>query len=208
MIRLFVFDLGGVILPFEHRQIADKLHSRSKLREILTPSDIFSLLFDAESGLVNPYEEGKMDSEQFFSKLKESLSLDLDFGEFKEIWNPIFTKDEEVMDILYQLRSSGYTLFLLSNTNELHFSYIEKTYRISHLFDRLILSFQVGAKKPKREIYDSIFRGNSFSPKETFYVDDIPRYVEVAESYGIKGHVFKDAETLKREIQKLGVNIQ
>ena len=29
MIKLFVFDLGNVILPFEHRQIASKLQARS-----------------------------------------------------------------------------------------------------------------------------------------------------------------------------------
>lgn len=207
MIKLFVFDLGGVILPFEHTQIARKLQKRSRLRGKISAQEIFSILFDVEEGLVNPYEEGRITSLEFFSELKERFSLELEFDEFKEIWNPIFTKDDKVIEIISGLKSLGYTLYLLSNTNELHFSYIEETYKISSLFDRLILSFEVGAKKPKRKIFDSIFEGNSFLPKETFYVDDVPFYVEMALSYGMKGHVFTGAENLKREIKELGVSI-
>ena len=45
MIKLFVFDLGNVILPFDHRQIAHKLYACSEAKGACTPSDIFSLPF-------------------------------------------------------------------------------------------------------------------------------------------------------------------
>jgi hypothetical protein len=44
MIRLFVFELGNVILPFEHRQIAVKLHEVSRT-QLSLPAYGFRLVF-------------------------------------------------------------------------------------------------------------------------------------------------------------------
>src|SRR5674476_538370 len=65
MIGLFVFDLGNVIVPFETRQIAVKLHEVSRIQDGFTPDDLFRFLFDRVRGLVNPYEEGLMSSLDF-----------------------------------------------------------------------------------------------------------------------------------------------
>ena len=62
MIDLFVFDLGQVILPFEHRPIASKLWEKSRKRSVLSPNIVFDDLFDLHNGSVNNYEEGLMSS--------------------------------------------------------------------------------------------------------------------------------------------------
>ena len=196
MIRLFVFDLGNVILPFEHRQIAVKLHETSRIRDRFTPDDLFKFLFDKERGLVNPYEEGLMSSVDFFAKLREKYKLELEFDEFKDIWNIIFQEDLEVNEAILYLKSKGYPVFLLSNTNELHFSYIMERYPIVHSLDEWILSYEVGAKKPKQKIYDAIFEKTDAVRNEVLYVDDIPAYVEAAKTYGIQGLHFKNAKDL------------
>ncbi len=64
MIKLFVFDLGNVILPFKHRQIAVKLHQKSTRKTVFTPQQLFDVLFDLRNGLINPYEEGLMSSKR------------------------------------------------------------------------------------------------------------------------------------------------
>ena len=93
MIKLFVFDLGNVILPFEHRQIAVKLHEKSVDKQAYTPQDLFDAMFDFENGMVNPYEEGLMSSVEFFSELKHRFQLEMNLEDFKDIWNPIFRDD-------------------------------------------------------------------------------------------------------------------
>jgi glucose-1-phosphatase len=205
MIKLFVFDLGNVILPFDNRQIAEKLHRRSALKDSLTPSDIFEYLFDWETGSVNGYEEGLSSSQEFFSDLKDRYELDLGFQEFKDIWNDIFTENPDVKEIITTLKGKGFPLFLLSNTNELHFTYIFDRYPIVHLMDELILSFEVGAKKPKKRMYDAIFERTDVQRDEVFYVDDMAPYVEQARSMGIKGHVFREAPGLLRALEAEGV---
>ena len=194
MIKLFVFDLGNVILPFEHRQIAVKLHETSRIQDRFTPDDLFKFLFDMDRGLVNPYEEGLMSSVDFFAKLREKYKLELEFDEFKDIWNIIFQEDSEVNDAILYLKNKGYPVFLLSNTNELHFSYIMERYPIVHSLDEWILSYEVGAKKPKQKIYDSIFEKTDTTRGEVLYIDDVPEYVEAAINYGLQGLVFKNAK--------------
>lgn len=205
MIKLFVFDLGNVILPFEHRQIAVKLHERSTDKAAFVSQQLFDVMFDLENGLVNPYEEGHMSTVEFFSELKRRFRLDMDIDAFKDIWNPIFREDREVNEAIVYLKEKGYPLFLLSNTNELHFSYIIDKYPIIHSFDEWLLSFEVGAKKPKRRIYEAIFEKMDVQPGEVFYIDDIPKYVEVAKHLGIDGMVFKNAHQLWEFIRKNGI---
>ena len=196
MIKLFVFDLGNVILPFEHKQIAEKLHETSRIQDRFSPDAMFQYMFDRDKGLVNPYEEGRMSSTEFFAKLRERYKLDLEFDEFADIWNQIFQESPEVNDIILYLKEKGYPIFLLSNTNDLHFSYVTERYPIVHSMDEWILSYEVGAKKPKRTIYDAIFARADVAPEEVFYIDDIPDYVEAAKGYGLQGLVFKEPKDL------------
>lgn len=205
MIKLFVFDLGNVILPFEHRQIAVKLHRKSTQKTVFTPQQLFDVMFDLHNGLINPYEEGLMSSDEFFSELKRQFHLDMDMKAFGNIWNPIFRDDPEVNRVILYLKEKGYPLFLLSNTNELHFSYIMEKYPIVHSFDEWLLSFEVGAKKPQKRIYDTIFEKMDIQPSDVFYVDDISRYVETAQQLGINGMVFKSADQLWEFIKKNGI---
>ena len=194
MIKLFVFDLGNVILPFEHRQIAVKLHEASRIQDRFTPDDLFKFLFDRDHGLVNPFEEGLMSSVDFFARLREKYKLELEFDEFQDIWNIIFDEDPEVNDAIMYLKNKGYAVFLLSNTNELHFSYIMERYPIVHSLDEWILSYEVGAKKPKQKIYDAIFEKTDVARNEVLYIDDVSEYVEAAKTYGLQGLVFKNAK--------------
>ncbi len=202
MVKLFVFDLGNVILPFEHRQIAYKLHEASRVAGRYSADEIFRYMFDMENGLINVYEEGLMSSTDFFMKLKERYKLDIDFEEFKDIWNPIFQEDHEVSNIITYLKNKGHPLFLLSNTNELHFTYITELYPIVHLMDEWILSFEVGAKKPKQRIYDEIFKRTDVKRDEVLYIDDIKRYVDAARGFGLQGVVFRSAGDIWNAIKE------
>jgi glucose-1-phosphatase len=196
MIKLFVFDLGNVILPFEHRQIAVKLHETSRIQDRFTPDDLFKFLFDRDRGLVNPYEEGLMSSVDFFTKLREKYKLELEFEEFQDIWNIIFEENTEVNNIIIYLKNKGFPIFLLSNTNKLHFSYIMERYPIVHSLDEWILSYEVGAKKPKQKIYDTIFERTDTARSEVLYIDDVAEYVEASKTYGLQGLVFRDAKDI------------
>ena len=200
MIELFVFDLGNVILPFSHRQIATKLLERSTSKNRFTEQDIFDYTFDYEKGLVNPYEEGNLSSLEFFSHLRDRYDLRLQFEEFSEIWNNIFQENYEVNEFIVYLKTKGLPVFLLSNTNELHFCHILQRYPIIHVMDEWILSFEVGAKKPGKRIYDAIFEKTDVKRERVLCIDDVEDFVASARTYGMQGLVFKDSSNLWKVI--------
>jgi glucose-1-phosphatase len=205
MIDLFVFDLGKVILPFEHRQIASKLWQRSRSNRKLTEETIFNDLFDLENGTVNRYEEGLSSSEEFFLEVRKRYDLVLEFEEFSEIWNNIFWDNPEVNEIIIYLKAKGYPIFLLSNTNELHFSYVLDRFPIVHVLDEWILSFEVGVKKPHKRIYDAIFEKMDVEREKVLYIDDIDAYVSAARSYGIQGLVYTTPDDLRNVLRQHGI---
>jgi glucose-1-phosphatase len=196
MIELFVFDLGNVILPFDHRQIARKLCSFSKENGSGSPEEIFRHIFDLREGFINPFEEGALSSFEFYLKIRDRYGLDLDFEAFKDIWNNIFWENPEVNEVIVCLKAMGYPVFLLSNTNELHFSHILEHFPIIHMLDEWILSFEVGAKKPKQRIYEAIFQKMDVPSDRVLYIDDVAAYVEAAKKIGINGMLFKEPADL------------
>jgi len=198
-IEVILFDLGNVILPFNHYQIAEKLSYFSQRKEFQDPQRIFSYLFDFEKGAVNGYEVGKVSSIQFFKSLKEYLHLSLSFEDFIPIWNDIFTEDQEVSEIIRSLKGKK-RLGLISNTNSLHFDYILSKFSVIHILDKWILSHEVGFKKPDVHIFQKAMEWASVEPRKTLLIDDMKKHVEVAVSLGMQGIHFISAQKLKEEL--------
>ena len=198
-IEVVLFDLGNVILPFEHHHIGEKLASFSLAKETEDPQKIFDYLFDLHTGAVNLYETGKMTSLEFFHSLKAFFHLQMSFDEFVTVWNDIFTENGEVSEIVRSLKGNV-RLGLVSNTNALHFDYIASRFTVVHAFERWILSHEVGFKKPALEIYRKAMEWASIEPEKILFIDDSIANVEAAVSLGIQGIPFFSAGQLKEEL--------
>jgi len=200
-IEVLLFDLGNVILPFNHYQIAEKLARFSDRKEWSDPPRIFSYLFDRQEGAVNDYETGKVSSIEFFNQVKERFKLIMTFDTFVPIWNEIFAENRDVSELIHFLKGKK-RLGLLSNTNPLHFKYALSTYPVLNLFDKWILSHEVGFKKPAVEIFLKAMEWASVPPMAILFIDDIKEHVEVAASLGIQAIHFVSAQQLRRELEK------
>jgi glucose-1-phosphatase len=198
-IGVILFDLGNVILPFNHYQIAEKLSRFTKNADFQDPEMIFSYLFNFENGAINGYEVGKVSSLDFFQSLKEHLKLTLSFEEFIPIWNDIFWENLEVSEIIRSLKGKK-RLGLLSNTNPLHFDYILLKFPVVQIFDKWILSHEVGFKKPALEIFQSGVEWACVEPEKILFIDDMKSHVEAAISLGMHGIHFTSATRLREEL--------
>ncbi len=198
-IEVILYDLGNVILPFNHFQIAEKLSRFSQKREFQDPSSLFSYLFDFEKGAINGYEVGKVSSLEFFQSLREFLQLSLSFEEFRPIWNEIFTENQEVSEIILS-QKGRWRLGLLSNTNPLHFDYILSKFPVIRVFDQWILSHEVGFKKPAVEVFQKAIEWASVEPRRILFIDDMKKHVEVTVSLGMHGIHFLSAGQLREEL--------
>lgn len=193
-----ICDLGNVLINFDHRIAVKKILS-------LTPKkDIYNLFFD--SPFTKLYEEGKLSSDEFFRRIKKSLDLNIDYSTFLPIWNEIFFETPLNIKMHNFLRSikSRYKLVMLSNINKTHFEFIRAKMSILDEFDRLIVSYEEGVRKPHPEIYKRALQSVNTLPSKTLYIDDREDLVSAAGKLGIKGIVFKGEVSIEQIKKELG----
>lgn len=198
-IEVVLFDLGNVILPFSHYQIAEKLAPFATQDKGRDPDAIFSYLFDLGDGAVNDYESGKVSTADFFQSLKTHLRLSISFETFVPIWNEIFTENREVSEIIRSLKGKK-RLGLVSNTNALHFDYALATFPVLRLFDAWILSHEVGFKKPAPQIFWRAIAWAGILPESILYIDDVEGHVQAAAALGMQGIRFVSSRQLEVEL--------
>ena len=92
-------------------------------------------------------------------------------------------------------------MILLSNTNAIHFPWIQQTYPLLRHFHDLVLSYEVKAMKPHPDIYRAAIARAGCRPEECFYTDDIAEFVEGARALGIDAVQFENAAQLERELR-------
>jgi FMN phosphatase YigB (HAD superfamily) len=195
-LRTVIFDLGRVLIGFDFQRGYDRLqplcgHSVSEIRRRI-----------AETGLVAKLEAGQISSRDFVVKIGETLGISLDYTEFCEIWSSIFLPGTLVPESMVAGLKKRYQLVLLSNTNEMHFEMLERTYPILRHFEKRVLSHEVGAMKPSPLIYQRAVELAGCRPEECFFTDDIPEYVEGARKFGIDAVQFQSATQLQEELAK------
>ena len=198
-IKVILFDLGNVILPFNHYQIAEKLSRSAQKNEFQDPQKLFSYLFDLEKGVINDFDVGKVSPLDFFQSIKRYLGLSISLEEFIPIWNDIFVEDQEVSRIILSLKQK-WRLGLLSNTDPLHFNDVLSKFPILRAFDKWILSYEVGFKKPAIEIFQKAMEWALVEPQKILFIDDMEQHVEVAISLGMEGVRFISAKQLEKEL--------
>ncbi len=198
-IKAFLFDLGQVLLAFDFRP------AFAKLSKSCAFSPVEVAHFFARSGLEVLYDGGKISSRQFCRLVRQGLRHELSDREFTKIWNEIFTPDHENVALLKKV-SKTYRTALISNTNEMHYEYIQKKYAFLACFDRVILSYRERLRKPDRRIYRRAVRVCHAKPQEIFYIDDRSEMTEAARDLGIHAFTFRNNhDDLKKRLQVLGV---
>jgi len=202
MIKAIIFDLGNVLIDFDHMIAARRISHFSKL----SPQEIFSLFFESEVTLL--FEQGKISPDDFFLRVKDMLALSINYQTFVPIWNEIFfqsAKNRIVFNIA-NILSGGYKVVLLSNINTLHFEYVKKHFPIFGIFSRVFASCEMGLIKPDPAIYRKVLDDLDLAPGESFYTDDRKELVASARKLGIKAAVFSGSKELKKDLETEGIN--
>lgn len=199
-IDVLVFDLGKVIFDFDLEKLAGGFHLSSKKSK----KEIFTLL-SGHIDLFADYEKGLVDSESFYKQVSELMNIETDYQTFCSIWNDIFTPVKG-MDSLIKRLSASNNLAILSNTNDLHFEYLENKYpEIFSYFTNLHLSYKIGSRKPDKEIYEHVIGFYGIDPARIFFTDDLERNIVPARELGINAYRFDGPEILEKKLNFLGV---
>lgn len=202
MITTIFFDIGNVLVGFDHHLIWQRLAQYSTF----TADDLARRVQAA--GLMDLHETGKLGPTEFFERVQACghLSAALSFEEFCRLWADIFWEQTPVIELASQLRRR-YQVWLLSNTGEIHWVWLLQRFPIfSQVYDQ-ILSFQVGAMKPAPAIYQAALRRAQAAPDHCVYIDDIPDYAAASRAHGIHGIHYQSPEHLSQALHRLGITI-
>jgi len=181
MIKNIIFDFGDIFINLDKEATAKAL---------------------AQLGITEISEETLMICQQYEMGLLSTTSF-IDFFETKfqvpsekliTAWNAILLDfPAHRLKFIQELaKNANYNLFLLSNTNELHISWIQENWGIhlyntfKNCFGYFYLSHEMKMRKPNEIIFEYILKEHSLVPLETLFIDDTKENTDAAKLLGIQ----------------------
>jgi putative hydrolase of the HAD superfamily len=207
--RALVLDYGGVMTSSMGRAFAQFCleHGVDPARFKALVSDAYG--GDARDGMMARLERGEIELDEFerwlASELSQGAARTLHAAGLKELIFRGMEADERMVDVVRRVRSHGVRTALLSN------SWGSTGYereRFPDLFDAVVISAEVGLRKPEPEIYLFAAERLGVQPPECVFVDDLAQNVDGARAVGMEGIVHRNADFTVPKLEELfGVSL-
>ncbi|HEV7226536.1 MAG TPA: HAD family phosphatase [Pirellulales bacterium] len=199
--KFIYFDLGNVLLYFDHRRAARQMATVAGVPADLVWDVVFA------SGLEHRYEAGELSTQEFFEIFCDKTGSRPDYAALAAAAGDIFEVNAPLVELVSQLSSAGRRLGLLSNTCEWHWNHFAggRYPPIPEAFHAVVLSFRAKAMKPDVRIYALAAEMAGAAPSEIFFVDDMPGHVAAARAFGFDAVQYTSPEALVAELAARGV---
>ena len=200
--RGLLVDFGGVLTTnvFESFQAfceSEGLAPDAVRRRFMSDPDAQQLLFDLE--------EGKLPEEEFEPRFAALIEVEEHAGLIDRLFAGM-RPDEEMLGAVAAAKRAGVRTGLISNSWG-HERYDRE--RFPELFDGLVISGEVGIRKPLPEIYVMGAEAIGLAPEECVFVDDLPPNLKPAARLGMATVLHVDAERTIAELEGiLGVSLR
>lgn len=191
-IRNIVFDLGGVLVGLDgQRSIAafDALGCEA-VSEYIRDHRTEDLFYRIELGLIS--------TQEFCEEIRQMTHTTAPDSEMIQAWNVLISEVTAARrQRLWSLRQSGYRLFLLSNTNDMHWQYCRGMFgappgeendggmSAEMPFERVFLSYEMHLAKPDAEIFREVLQQADLRVEETLFIDDNEENIRAAKALGM-----------------------
>ena len=188
MIKNLIFDFGGVIIDIEPIRVGQSFREMGvknieKVHELAVSRGLY---LDLEKGLITPAA--------FRDGMREVSGLKFTDEQIDNAWNSmIINFPRSRFDLLKQLKEN-YNVYLLSNTNEIHYNYFNKyvinnfgVKSLDDFFTGCFYSHQMKMRKPDLEIYSKMLETGKINPSESLYIDDLEENILAGRELGIRG---------------------
>jgi len=201
MIKAILFDYDGVITA----GVKDNVPA-TRLAENLNVS--IEKTSEWIVGVWDGFSTGKMNEQEAWQKIEEQYGQPISAAQ-RDIW---YTWEElqplpEMLELVRNLKSKGYDIGLLSNVLPVTAQLIRENGGYDD-FDFLVLSCEVGARKPAPLMYETaLAKLKDTTPEEVVYLDDREPLTVAASELGIKSiHVTDHAVAINTLEQLIAAN--
>jgi putative hydrolase of the HAD superfamily len=200
-ITTVVFDFGNVLGFFSHRKAAEQLAAYSPA----SAEAIQAYLFGGQ--IEDDYEAGRLSTPVLMSLVRETFRVSCSDEQFAAAFGDMFAPNPDVCSLVPLLKPR-FRLLLLSNTNELHARQFLAQFKetLAH-FDAVVLSYEVGVRKPDPRVYAHCQRLAGRPAAECLFIDDLPTNVQAARACGWQGLVYERGGDLRRALAGCGVRL-
>lgn len=196
-IKNLIVDFGGVLVGLDRNRCISRFKA-------LGVEDIDGLInFYVQNDLFGRHEKGAIDDAQFRDGLRAATdTTNPSDDEIDEAWNAFLTDvPRHKLDALKRKRAEGFKVFLLSNTNNIHWTYSVRHffsadgYHLDDCFDRVFLSYELKLVKPDPAIFKTVLDAAGIDASETLFIDDSEANCQAARFLGISTiHVTPDVD--------------
>jgi FMN phosphatase YigB (HAD superfamily) len=185
-IKNIIFDLGGVILNIDPQKTINAME------ELGFPDFEKSYTLAKQNKLFDKLEKGIISPDIFRNEIRKNLKNPVSDNTINEAWGSLLLDfPKERIDLLNKLKAK-YRLFLLSNTNLIHYNiynhilFKDFGIQLSKLFEKAYYSHEIGMRKPDIECFKYVLDDSKLMPNETLFIDDSISNIESAKKIGIK----------------------
>ena len=193
-----IFDLGGVLLNLDY----------GRTRQVFMDLGVED--FDGHytqfkgSPLFDDLETGKVSDLAFYEDFRRLSGTRLTDEQIRTAWNAMLLDFPPArVELLADLRKR-YRIFLMSNTNAIHYEAFQEIFRkatgmksLDDCFEKAYYSHLMGLRKPDKDPFARILEEQGLNPEETLFIDDLAINLEGARAVGIKTHHLKHPETVE-----------
>lgn len=195
-IKNIIFDFGGVILNIDY-----KLTERAFAELGLT--DFAGIYSQAtQKDLFDKLETGRITPAQFRAEIRKYIGKATD-EQINNAWNAMLLDLPEERIILLDKLRKTHRIFLLSNTNEIHYAsfmaYMKDKFKrdiFSEVFEKAYVSHDVKMRKPDAEIFELVVCENKLKKEETLFIDDSIQHIEGARKVGLNAIFLEKGKTI------------
>jgi putative hydrolase of the HAD superfamily len=206
MPKFIFFDLGNVLLRFS----ADLMLERGAKVLGCSVAELNELIYG--NGWCNKLETGKITEAEFFEVICDRFKVRPNVVEFTDAINDIFAEIVEIRPFIEYLSSINFPRGILSNTSYGHWNHIisKYSYLPKLIPENHVLSFNAGAAKPDRKIFEYAMKTaqktlkNSIKLNATdiLFIDDLKQNIDSASIFGFDTIQFTNWQHVTNELKK------
>lgn len=189
--EIVVFDLGGVLIKLNVGRCMrafEVLMGEANMRAVLgmdVRGEGVKAVSIATKQLMADFERGTISTEDFLTEVQAFCRPGTNKEAIVEAWMAMLDElPAERLAFVDALRAKGYKVYLLSNGNDLHFEFINRTYGLDAHFDGMFLSQKMHMAKPEEAIFRAVDAAiRTDAETEVCFIDDIETNRRAAETF-------------------------